>query len=122
MRRPRSLNGSFCSLLVGVNNPYLSETMMLIVRGLEGIPTIVIAPLAFIFLPKGPDECPFLTERENNIVRLRALSARGHEEKGRLNLKQVCAAFYDYKNYLQAVIIFCLNVRVLSPPPDLTIT
>lgn len=76
----------------------------------EGIPTILIAPLAFMFLPKGPGECRFLTERENEIVRLRALSARGHEEKGKLNMKQVFAALYDYKNYFQAVIIFCLNV------------
>ena len=77
----------------------------------EGIPTILIAPLAYLFLPEGPGECRFLTKRENEIVRLRALKARGHEEKGKLEPKQVFAAFYDYKIYFQAVIIFYLNVR-----------
>jgi hypothetical protein len=51
-----------------------------------------------------------LNKRENEIVAARALAGRGHEEQGKLNFKQVFAAFYDYKNYLQAAIIFCLNV------------
>jgi hypothetical protein len=75
-----------------------------------------MAPIAYMFLPKGPGECRFLSKRENDIVRLRAISARGHEEKGKLNFKQVFAAFYDYKSYLQAVIIFCLNVRTSKFP------
>jgi hypothetical protein len=66
--------------------------------------------LAWVYLPKGPGECRFLNKKDNEIVRLRAVKARGVEEKGKLNLKQVFAAFYDYKNYLQAVIVFCLNV------------
>lgn len=76
----------------------------------EGIPTILIAPLAWIYLPKGPGECRFLNKSDNEIVRLRAVHGRGIEENGKLNFKQVFAAFYDYKNYLQAVIVFCLNV------------
>lgn len=80
---------------------------------IEGIPTLVFAPVAFLMLPKGPGECRFLTERENEIVRLRAVKARGQEHKGELNLKQVAAAFIDYKNYFQAVIIFCVNVQQL---------
>lgn len=76
----------------------------------EGIPTIVAVPLVYVFLPRGLGECRFLTAKENDIVRLRALSGRGHEEKGRLNLKDVFAALFDYKNYFQAVIVFCLNV------------
>jgi hypothetical protein len=71
-----------------------------------------MAPVAYWFLPKGPGECRFLTKQENEIVRLRALKARGREEKGKLDFKQVFAAFYDYKNYFQAVIIFCLNVSL----------
>ncbi|PLB53498.1 permease of the major facilitator superfamily [Aspergillus steynii IBT 23096] len=83
---------------------------------IEGIPTILIAPLAYMFLPRGPGECRLLTDRENEIVRLRALKARGHETKGELNLKQVVAAFTDYKNYFQAVIIFCLNAAFAALP------
>ncbi|KAG6354479.1 hypothetical protein INS49_004496 [Diaporthe citri] len=35
---------------------------------------------------------------------------------GRLNFKQAFAAFGDYKNYLQAMIIFCLNTAFGSLP------
>ncbi|KAL3443594.1 major facilitator superfamily domain-containing protein [Aspergillus insuetus] len=83
---------------------------------MEGIPTILMAPVAYWFLPKGPGECCFLTKRENDIVRLRALKARGREEKGKLDFNQVFAAFYDYKNYFQAIIIFCLNAAFAALP------
>ncbi|CAG8184959.1 unnamed protein product [Penicillium salamii] len=83
---------------------------------IEGIPTIVVAPLAWIYLPKGPGECRFLTPDENEIIRLRALSGRGYEEKGKLNLKQSFAALTDYKNYFQAVMIFCLNAAFGALP------
>jgi hypothetical protein len=69
-----------------------------------------MVPLAYIFLPKAPGHCRFLNQIENEIVSLRAAQGRGHEEEGKLNFEQVCTAFYDYKNYLQAVIAFCLNV------------
>ncbi|KAJ0415308.1 major facilitator superfamily domain-containing protein [Aspergillus carlsbadensis] len=95
-------------------NTSLAEWKLLLI--IEGIPTILMAPVAYWFLPKGPGECRFLTKRENEIVRLRALKARGREEKGKLDLKQVFAAFYDYKNYFQAVIIFCLNAAFAALP------
>ncbi|KAL4881369.1 major facilitator superfamily domain-containing protein [Aspergillus karnatakaensis] len=92
----------------------LAEWQLLFI--IEGIPTILMAPVAYMFLPKGPGECRFLTERENEIIRLRALMARGVEEKGKLDFKQVFAAFYDYKNYFQAIIIFCLNAAFAALP------
>ncbi|KAI9928605.1 hypothetical protein MW887_001820 [Aspergillus wentii] len=99
-------------------NTSLSQWKLLFI--IEGIPTLLVAPLALIFLPKGPGECRFLTKRENDIIRLRAFSARGHEEKGKLNMKQVFSAFYDYKNYFQAIIIFCLNAAFAALPAFLS--
>ncbi|KAL3480559.1 permease of the major facilitator superfamily [Aspergillus californicus] len=92
----------------------VSEWQLLFI--IEGIPTLLMVPVAFRYLPKGPGECRFLTDRENEIVRLRAVKARGAEEKGKLNFKQVFAAFSDYKNYFQAVIIFCLNAAFAALP------
>lgn len=83
-------------------------------RYTEGAPTIVIAFLAYFYLPGGPGHCPTLDVRQNEIVATRARKGRGHEEEGKLNYKQAFAAFYDYKNYLQAAIIFCLNVSISS--------
>lgn len=82
----------------------------------EGSPTIILAFVAYYLLPSRPNQCRFLTERENAIVSTRAIKARGVEEDRKLNFKQVFAAFYDYKNYLSAIIIFCLNSTYNSLP------
>ncbi|RDL34699.1 Uncharacterized protein BP5553_07827 [Venustampulla echinocandica] len=82
----------------------------------EGAPTILIAFLAYFYLPDGPGHCPTLDARQNEIVGARARVGRGHEEEGKLNFKQVFSAFFDYKNYIQAAIIFSLNTAFGSLP------
>lgn len=111
MRIHLSLIGNFCLSSVGAVHFDPLVWLLLTSFYLEGIPAIVIAPLAWMFLPQGPGKCRFLTPRQNEIVHLRALSGRGYEENGKLNFQQIFAALFDYKNYFQAAIIFCLNVR-----------
>ncbi|PSN65631.1 MFS general substrate transporter [Corynespora cassiicola Philippines] len=82
----------------------------------EGAPTILLAVVAYYYLPASPSQCRFLTDRQNQIISQRAIKGRGEKRDGKLNFKQVFAAFYDYKNYLQAVIIFCLNTAFGSLP------
>ncbi|KAF6798901.1 major facilitator superfamily transporter [Colletotrichum sojae] len=82
----------------------------------EGAPTILLAVVAYVFLPASPSECQFLTPRQNEIISQRAIKGRGEKQEGKLNFHQVFAAFYDYKNYLQAMIIFCLNTAFGSLP------
>lgn len=82
----------------------------------EGSPTLVIAIIAYIFLPNSPSECRFLSTRENEIVASRAIQGRGDGTEKRLNFRQIFAAFYDYKNYLQAAMIFCVNNALVAYP------
>ncbi|EEU35450.1 uncharacterized protein NECHADRAFT_51188 [Fusarium vanettenii 77-13-4] len=82
----------------------------------EGIPTLFLAILAYFYLPASPSTCRFLDARQNQIIGARAIKGRGQDQQGKLNLRQVFAAFYDYKNYLQAAIIFCLNTAFGSLP------
>lgn len=82
----------------------------------EGIPTLILAAVAYVYLPASPSQCVFLTERQNQIISTRAVKGRGEEQQGKLNFRQVFAAFYDYKNYLQAAIIFLLNTAFGSLP------
>lgn len=42
--------------------------------------------------------------------------ARGERKQHAINFKQVFSAFYDYKNYAQAAIVFCLNTAFGSLP------
>ncbi|KAF7591036.1 hypothetical protein BBP40_002054 [Aspergillus hancockii] len=100
-------------------NTAIAEWPLLFI--IEGIPTIMIDPLAYILLPKGPGGCRFLTKQENETVRLRALKARGHEEKLTTTLKQVFAAFYDYKDYFNSAIFFYLPpIQSIPINPQLT--
>ncbi|CAH0023694.1 unnamed protein product [Clonostachys rhizophaga] len=82
----------------------------------EGIPTLFLAVAAYFYLPASPSQCVYLDERQNAIIAARAIKGRGQDQQGKLNFSQVFAAFYDYKNYLQAIIIFCLNTAFGSLP------
>ncbi|KAF2152250.1 MFS general substrate transporter [Myriangium duriaei CBS 260.36] len=83
---------------------------------IEGIPTIVLAVMAYLYLPASVKSCKFLDARQNYIIERRAVRARGQDQEQTLNFKQVFLAFLDYKNYLQASIIFCLNTAFGSLP------
>jgi sugar phosphate permease len=72
--------------------------------------------VAYFCLPASPSQCRFLDARENRIISRRAIRGRGEKRNGKLDFKQAFAAFYDYKNYLQAMIIFCLNTAFGSLP------
>lgn len=76
----------------------------------EGIPTLFVAIIAWLYLPNGPGECKFLTERENHIMATRAYRYRGGDTEKKINYRHIWSAFLDYKNYFTASIIFCLNV------------
>lgn len=74
-----------------------------------------MAFIAYFTLPNGPGQCRFLSDSENRIVAIRARKARGeNSSEKKLDVKQALSAFKDYKNYLQAAIIFCLNVSLSS--------
>ncbi|KAH7038367.1 major facilitator superfamily domain-containing protein [Microdochium trichocladiopsis] len=83
---------------------------------IEGIPTLFLAGVAYFYLPASPGQCRFLTARQNEIISRRAVKGRGQDTERKLDFKQVFSAFYDYKNYLQAAIIFCLNTAFGSLP------
>lgn len=82
----------------------------------EGAPTIILAAVAYFYLPNRPFECPLLDDRQNEIIGQRAVIARGNDHEKKINFKQAFAAFSDYKNYLQAAIILCLNTAFGSLP------
>lgn len=89
----------------------LTQQNNILIYSAEGVPSLVAVPVAYFLLPNGQFECPFLNERDNQIIGARAFKGRGGDTEKKINFKQVFAAFYDCKNYMQAVIIFCLNVR-----------
>lgn len=73
---------------------------------MEGIATVVMAPVAFFFIPDSPDKARFLNAEEKEIVKSRAMHQVGTEPNvriGGLNLKEFLLTLIDYKAWFVAV-------------------
>ena len=70
----------------------------------EGLPTILLAPIAFFFIPDSPDHARFLNVEEKAIAKSRAIRQAGTSKRiGGLNLKQLFQTLYDAKAWCYAV-------------------
>lgn len=70
----------------------------------EGLPTIVMAVVAFFFLPDSPDLAIFLNEKEKLIAKARGVRQVGEVKRvGGLVWKDVGAALLDLKCWITAV-------------------
>lgn len=75
----------------------------------EGLPTILLAPVAWYFIPDSPDSAKFLNVQEKAIAKSRAIRQTGTSERiGGLNLKQFALVLIDAKAW-------CYAVRVKLP-------
>ncbi|KAF5671407.1 nicotinamide mononucleotide permease [Fusarium heterosporum] len=75
---------------------------------IEGVPTIIFAPVVYFFLIDSPATAKFLTEEERTFAAGR-LQARDNKSKQAVSWKQIIAGIIDYKNYVHAIIHFCCN-------------
>ncbi|KAI1609910.1 retrograde regulation protein 2 [Exophiala viscosa] len=83
----------------------------------EGIPTILAAPLAWFFLPDSPDTARFLTEEEKEVARARVLRQHGTQEQGHsINIKDLGLTLLDAKAWFTALMYFSCNVSYSSLP------
>lgn len=83
----------------------------------EGLPTILLAPIAFFFIPDSPNNARFLNVEEKAIARSRAIRQTGTSERiGGLNLKQLVQTLYDGKAWCYAMMYFSVNVSYASLP------
>jgi MFS family permease len=70
----------------------------------EGLPTLVMAAVAFFYLPDSPDTAKFLTEEEKLVAKARGVRQAGHGKRiGGVNFKDIGATFLDLKSWLTAV-------------------
>ena len=97
---------------------------------IEGLPTLVMAPIAFLVLPNSIQSAKFLTEREKQIAEARMFRPPPPEAlndqdaipgcTGRvqqsINWSQAASAFYDPTSYTSAVLLFIINVGYSSVP------
>ncbi|KAL8830974.1 MAG: hypothetical protein Q9191_001123 [Dirinaria sp. TL-2023a] len=89
----------------------------------EGLPSMVMAAVAFFFLPDSPDKATFLTEEEKLIAKARGVRQVGDVEKrvGSVAWKDVGAALLDVKFFLPTILegmgYSSVNAQGLTAPP-----
>lgn len=84
---------------------------------IEGVPTCILAVVAWFWLPDEPSKCRFLTDRERDIAIEISLRQPGDRTEGKgLNFKQVAGGLLDYRSYLPALMYFGCNVCFASLP------
>lgn len=70
----------------------------------EGLPTVIMAAVAYSFLPVSPDKARFLTEEEALVARARAVRQVGDVERvGGIVWKDIRATLIDAKAWFTAV-------------------
>ncbi|KAK7516126.1 major facilitator superfamily domain-containing protein [Phyllosticta citriasiana] len=85
----------------------------------EGLPTIVMAAVSFLFLPDSPEKARFLTDDEKKVARARGVrqtGTPGEARVGKIEWKDVLDSFKDLKCWLTALTYFSCNVSFASLP------
>ncbi|BGP53579.1 hypothetical protein JCM8202v2_001138 [Rhodotorula sphaerocarpa] len=83
---------------------------------IEGAPAVLMAGVAYWFLPDKPSKANFLSPRQREIARLRVNRDGDTGREGGLRMRGVMEALKDPKVWLCAVINFCCNVGYSSLP------
>ncbi|KAH8648684.1 major facilitator superfamily domain-containing protein [Xylariales sp. PMI_506] len=85
----------------------------------EGLPTICMAVVAFLFIPDSAEKAKFLTKEEKAIIRSRAMRQVGtsaDERVGGFKITEVIPFLTDLKAWMCALMYFCGNVSYSSLP------
>ncbi|KKY17199.1 putative mfs [Phaeomoniella chlamydospora] len=83
----------------------------------EGLPTILMAPVVFFLLADSPVHLSGLTEEEKNVAKSRGVRQVGDVERvGGIDFKDVGRALLDLKAWFTALMYFSCNVSFSSLP------
>ena len=83
----------------------------------EGIPTVLMAPVVYFFLPDSPHKARFFTAEEKEFAASREVRQVGTAERvGGISWKDVTSTLLDPKAWLQAIMYFSCNTAYGSLP------
>ena len=92
------------ALAYGITSGHSSLSNWRLLFLVEGLPTILLAPIAFFFIPDSPDHARFLNMEEKAIAKSRAIRQTGTSQRiGAVNLKQLVQTLYDVQAWCYAV-------------------
>lgn len=81
----------------------------------EGIPSVLLAFVAFQFIPDSADTARFLSEGEKEVARARAIQQTGSSGTARIghvNFKDILMALKDIKTWIPPFMYFSCNGRL----------
>ncbi|CAJ2504697.1 Uu.00g120910.m01.CDS01 [Anthostomella pinea] len=85
----------------------------------EGIPSILLAFIAYRYLPDSPDTARFLRPGEREVAKNRAIQQTGSEGASRIghvNFKDIVMSLMDIKTWIPPLMYFSCNVSFSSLP------
>lgn len=94
------------ALAYGITSGHPSFASWRLLFLVEGLPTLLMVPFAYFFIPDSPDKARFLNSEEKAIVKSRAMRQTGmdaSERVGGLSAKEFGMTLLDLKAWLNAV-------------------
>ncbi|KAI3321362.1 MFS general substrate transporter [Xylariaceae sp. AK1471] len=85
----------------------------------EGLPSMLLAFIAFRYMPDSADTARFLNEEEKQVAKTRAMQQTGSEGTARIghvDLKETFLALRDIKTWIPPLMYFSCNVSFSSLP------
>ncbi|PGH29232.1 retrograde regulation protein 2 [[Emmonsia] crescens] len=105
------------ALAYGITSAHLKLASWRLLFLVEGIPTLLMVPVVFRFLPDSPAQAKFLNEEEKAVARARAMRQAGQVDRvGGVSWKEIGEALLDVKSWLVALMYFSCNVSYSSLP------
>lgn len=79
----------------------------------EGLPTVCMAVVAWVFLPDSPEKARFLTDEEKDVARRRGVLQVGDKKRlGGIEWREVGQGLMDVKGWILGV-----SININPPPP-----
>lgn len=105
------------ALAYGITSGNTSFAKWRILFLVEGLPTVVMAVVAFFFLPDSPEKARFLSEEERMVARARGVRQAGAATRvGGINIREFFAGLADPKGWILGLMYFSCNVGFSSLP------
>ncbi|KAH6664417.1 MFS transporter-like protein [Halenospora varia] len=110
------------ALAYGITSGHVSIANWRLLFLVEGLPTILLASMAWFMLPDSTTTAKFLNEEDKQVARARGVRQVGGDETGpakrigNIVWSDIGAALLDVKNYLTAMMYFSCNVSFSSLP------
>ncbi|GHJ88854.1 hypothetical protein NliqN6_5256 [Naganishia liquefaciens] len=107
-----SLGGLIAFGVSSINHSSIDKWRILFL--VEGLPSLVLAIVVFLFLPSRPQVSRYLNEDERTVCITRLNRENNHEVNAGIDWRGVRRAFTDWKVYVLAVMYSCMNLTLGS--------